>query len=114
MVVMDYVHGSNLAKQKSREGGLDAEVTETVRKEVRRALRLLHNANLVFGDLRPPNVMITTTKEVKLIDFDWAGDLGQAEYPCLISPSVHWPGEVRALDLITIAHDDDMYDRLLM
>jgi serine/threonine protein kinase len=77
-------------------------------------LDLLHAANLVFGDLRPPNVMITKAKEVKLIDFDWAGDLGQAQYPCLISPSIHWPTEVTGLDLITTAHSgDDMFSQLM-
>ena len=31
---------------------------------------------LVFGDLRSSNVMITETKQNKLIDFNWAGEEG--------------------------------------
>lgn len=114
MVVMDYVVGLTLAAEKKRKGGLDAKVEDIVCREVRRALDLLHTTNLVFGDLRPPNIMITNTKEVKLIDFDWAGDLGQAQYPCLISPNVPWPADVKALDLITVAHDHDMFRRLFI
>ena len=38
---------------------------------VRRAIALLHAENLVFGDLRTPNVLIDDG--VKLIDYDWCG-----------------------------------------
>ena len=83
---------------------MNAETVERTRDEIRRALRLLHTRGLVFGDLRPPNVMITEAKEVQLIDFDWAGECGQIKYPFLISPSVDWPAGVKALDgLFTIA-----------
>jgi serine/threonine protein kinase len=110
MVVMEYIDGSTLIVGKSE---LDAEATKRVREEVQRALDLLHARRLVFGDLRPPNVMITKAMEVKLIDFDWAGEHGQAKYPCLLSPNVHWPAGVKALDVIEYAHDKEMLDRLL-
>jgi serine/threonine protein kinase len=111
MVVMEYIYGSTLTAKKSK---LNPEATEGVRNEVRRALDHLHHKGLVFGDLRPPNVMITKTNEVKLIDFDWAGERGQARYPYLISPSVSWPDGVKALEIIEVAHDITMLERLLV
>jgi serine/threonine protein kinase len=111
MVVMEYVDGQTLSTGK---GKMDPKTVAIVRSEVRCALDLLHNNGLVFGDLRPPNVMITKAKEVKLIDFDWAGVSGQVKYPCLISSSVDWPADVKALDIIQVAHDNDMLTRLLL
>jgi serine/threonine protein kinase len=56
MVVMEYVDGDTLAVGSK---SMSEESVETVRSDVRRALKLLHSHGLVFGDLRPPNVMIT-------------------------------------------------------
>ena len=64
---------------------------------VRRALELLHSNGLVFGNLCPPNVMINKNSKVKLIDFNWPGEEGQAKYPSLISQGIAWPGGVKAL-----------------
>jgi serine/threonine protein kinase len=79
---MEHVNGLTLAKAKCK---LDEKTAGRVRKEVECALDLLHTKGLVFGDLRPPNVMMTEAKEVKLIDFDWAREYGQVMYPYLIS-----------------------------
>ena len=86
---MDYVEGPTLAT--AREV-IDDKAESVARSEVRRALDPLHNAGLVFGDVRSPNVKVNiTTGKVKLIDFDWAGVEGQVRYPyltvCLNFPS---------------------------
>jgi serine/threonine protein kinase len=73
---------------------MDAQTTENVRIELRRAVHLLHDHGLVFGDLRPPNVMITKAHRVKLIDFNWAGEKGQARYPVVGSISFDCVREV--------------------
>jgi serine/threonine protein kinase len=110
MVVMEYVDGDTLAvaKQKMSEASV-----ETLRSAVQRALDLLHDNGLVFGDLRPPNVMITKDGKVKLIDFNWAGEEGQAKYPSLISPGIPWPEGVKALAVMRKKHDLDMLMRLI-
>jgi serine/threonine protein kinase len=110
MVVMEYIHGQPLNDAK---GNMDTVTKQRVRNDVRRALDLLHARSMVFGDLRPPNVMVTTANKVNLIDFDWAGEYGQVKYPCLISPSVSWPAGVEALGLIEYAHDNEMLKQLL-
>jgi serine/threonine protein kinase len=110
MVVMEYIDGftyasAKLAMTKARRA--------TVRSELDRALRLLHENGLVFGDLRAPNVMITKQKEqVMLIDFDWAGEAGQVQYPHLLSSVIEWPQDVQALDPIKKEHDLEMLEKL--
>ena len=78
MVVMEYVDGDTLAVAKKK---MSEESVRTVRSAVQRALELLHDCGLVFGDLRPPNVMVPKDGKIKLIDFNWAGEEGQVKYP---------------------------------
>jgi serine/threonine protein kinase len=109
MVVMEYIDGETLAQIKEK---MNEQTKEKVRLELQRALDLLHDCGLVFGDLRPPNVMITKANEVKLIDFDWAGEKGQAKYPYLMSPGINWPEGAEALAVIKSEHDVDMLNKL--
>ena len=111
MVVMDYIDGDTLAFAK-KEKRLDEKTTQSVRSEVQRAIELLHLSGLVFGDLRSPNVMITKANKVKLIDFNWAGEEGQAKYPSLISSDIKWAAGVEALGVIKKDHDITMLNRL--
>jgi serine/threonine protein kinase len=108
MVVMEYVDGDTFAVAKQR---MSEESIKTVRSTVRRALLLLHSHGLVFGDLRSWNVMITKSDEVKLIDFNWSGEEGQAKYPLLISPEIAWPEGVRALAVMRREHDLEMLSK---
>jgi serine/threonine protein kinase len=109
MVVMEYVDGDTLAVAKQT---MSEELVEKVRSEVSRALDLLHSCELVFGDLRPPNIMITEGSKVKLIDFNWAGVDGQAKYPPLISTAITWPEGVEALAVMRKEHDMNMLEQL--
>lgn len=109
MVVMEYIDGSTLAAAKC---DMDEETKERVRSQVKRALEILHDCGLVFGDLRFPNIIITKEGKVRLIDFNWAGEEGQAKYPSLISPEISWPEGVKALAVIEREHDLDMLTRI--
>jgi RIO-like serine/threonine protein kinase len=73
MVVMEYIGGETLAQVKEE---MNAQTTDKVRSQLQLALHLLNDRGLVFGDLRPPNVVITKAHDVKLIDFNWAGEKG--------------------------------------
>ncbi|KAF9645375.1 hypothetical protein BDM02DRAFT_3069469, partial [Thelephora ganbajun] len=44
-----------------------------VLNKVFEALRVLHANNLVFGDLRPSNILVTGQHRVRLLDFNWCG-----------------------------------------
>ena len=57
--------------------------------------------------------MITKSGEVKLIDFNWSGEEGQAKYPLLISPEIAWPEGVRALAVMRREYDLEMLSRLI-
>ncbi len=58
----------------------DEVLTDEGRKAKKKAIDLLHQANIVFEDLRLPNVL-GTTKGAMLVDFDWAGKSGEVFYP---------------------------------
>ena len=109
MVVMEYIDGDTFALAKSK---MSKGMIRTVRTELKNALTLLHEKQLVFGDLRPPNVMITKEKKVMLIDFDWAGIAGLVQYPHQLSSAVKWPEGVQALGPIRQEHDLAMLDKL--
>jgi RIO-like serine/threonine protein kinase len=96
MVVVDCIDGDTLASAKKGRN-LDEKTLQIVRSEVQRAIEALHVRKLVFGDLRSPNVMITKMNEVKLIDFNWAGEEGQARYPSVISSDIKWAADVETL-----------------
>jgi serine/threonine protein kinase len=109
MVVMEYIDGFTLSVAKKE---LDEETMKRVKLEVRRALDLLHDRGIVFGDLRLPNIMITKDGKVKLIDFNWAGRGSQAKYPPLLSRGIAWPEGVGPLAVMKPEHDLDMWSKL--
>lgn len=43
----------------------------------------LHQRGFVHGDIRPTNIMVKKSGEsgIMLLDFDWAGAIGEARYP---------------------------------
>jgi len=83
------------------------------REQVKKAIDRLHNAGLVFGDLRAPNVLFSGGK-VFLIDFDWAGKVEEVRYPRGLSTRVDWPGKPASLERKPIKpdHDLSMLDKL--
>ena len=107
MVVMEYIEGVTLDKAKEL-----GQVPKTLQAQVTTALRHLHDDGFVFGDLRPPNIMITMNEKIKLIDFDWAGKKGISQYPLLISPRLNWPDGVGGLSIMETRHDMEMVTQL--
>ncbi|KAI0345449.1 hypothetical protein BDW22DRAFT_1352907 [Trametopsis cervina] len=81
------------------------------------ALSLLHQNQLVFGDLRQPNVLKTTNGAL-LIDFDWCGTAGEARYPPDINMDLDyedgfsWHPDVRPRGLLATEHDDHLLIQL--
>lgn len=121
VVVMDSIPGRDLAfMMTDRLSGSDKLVPETVLSDVRAALKALHQKGFVFGDLRPPNVVLcdrqasdgTTVLGVLLVDFDWSGPQGQQRYPSSLNDSVEWPQGAEPYGIIAFAHDLAMLERL--
>jgi serine/threonine protein kinase len=77
---------------------------------VRKAIALLHAENLVFGDLRTPNILIDN--DVKLIDYDWCGVHQVDKYPFIIGDAIEWASGVGPLAVMHKDHDLYMLQRL--
>lgn len=105
MIVMEYIDGKTAAQ-------LQNNLPEDFAAQLSEIVSVLHTGGYVFGDLRLPNIMVAK-KQVKLIDFDWAGKEGLAKYPIHLARSIIWPTGVMALGQIKKAHDLDMLHGLI-
>lgn len=76
LVVMDFVDGVTACDAY----GNAATLPDVIFNEVEKAIKVLHKNGLVFGDLRPPNVMISDGR-THLVDFDWYAKDGMGRYP---------------------------------
>ncbi|KAH9971624.1 hypothetical protein BJV74DRAFT_865776 [Russula compacta] len=76
MVVMGYVHGETAHKQYGNRP-----LPQAVLSQVQDAIKILHAENIVFGDIRSPDIMLTEDERVMLIDFDWCGVYAEGTYP---------------------------------
>ncbi|KAI0089695.1 hypothetical protein BDY19DRAFT_119915 [Irpex rosettiformis] len=87
VVVMDYVESREVDAIGEYPGAVQA---------LRRAVRVLHDEDLVFGDLREPNVLVTEDgASAMLVDFDWCGKVGEARYPNDINlDGISWHADV--------------------
>jgi hypothetical protein len=112
MVVMDRVHGK-LAWDLVQRNEL---IPDEVYEDIRDAITLLHSDNLVFGDLRTPNIMVVPSGSGRcrgmLIDFDWVGEHGVGRYPASLDDGLEWasPG-IQRYGIMEKAHDIAMLNQ---
>ena len=68
--VMDYVDGENLSERLKRIGKpMDEEEVRGILPQILDALRSVHDAGIWHLDLKPANIMVDKSGNVKLIDF---------------------------------------------
>ncbi|KAK7447112.1 hypothetical protein VKT23_013751 [Stygiomarasmius scandens] len=83
---------------------------------VERAVGLLHHEDIVFGDLRLPNIMVRRDDHLPfLVDFDWAAKEGEGRYPATLfveGIDNHWASGVERYGLMAKEHDLYMLKRL--
>ena len=82
---------------------------------LRGILSQLHGAGFVHGDIRDTNVMVLESNErLMLVDFDWAGKIGEARYPMFVyrGDDLWRPDGACDEELITVDHDTQMLDHL--
>jgi hypothetical protein len=68
----------------------------------------LHKENKVHGDIRETNVMVKDGGDgFMLVDYDWAGEQGEAKYPRHVNkaPALNRPDDVEDGKLILSEHD---------
>lgn len=71
---------------------------------LRSAVQCMHHGGFVFGDLRPPNIMVDG-KKVMIIDFDWCGLENAVRYPVDISTTGNkGHSDVKPMGLIQQQH----------
>jgi hypothetical protein len=115
MVVMDLVHGTRACDLVR----LNEAIPYDVYKDIHDAITLLHSSNLVFGDLRTPNMMVvpgTPGSDARcrgiLIDFDWVGSHGIARYPASLSDDLQdWVSGIQRYGIMDKAHDLAMLNK---
>ncbi|KAI0822206.1 hypothetical protein BC628DRAFT_1328110 [Trametes gibbosa] len=108
VVVMDHISDAMDAA--------DRPLSLLQRELLRKAVALLHEHDLVFGDLREPNIMVGKDgKRLMLIDFDWCGEEGKVRYPEDINmdESIAWHDSVGGGEEIRKKHDEHMLNRLV-
>ncbi|QRV74611.1 WaaY domain-containing protein [Ceratobasidium sp. AG-Ba] len=110
MIVMEYVEARDLTK-------LGCPVPESVRSNVKSAIEVLHAHDIVFGDLRHPNVLAREDGHGQftgmLIDFDWCGMHDQSRYPPTMNTDITWPEGVGGSELMRKEHDVAMLKSLV-
>ena len=100
MVIMEYIEGDAMSEERP--------VPENARTQIEEAIQRLHDAQLVFGDLRAPNIMVSGDK-VFFIDFDWAGEEGKVRYPRNLSRRIRWPNAAEELEMKPILKEHDLF-----
>ena len=78
-IVMEYVEGSSLSQVIRSRGPLEARQAATVTARVASALEFAHRNGVVHRDVKPGNIMISSTGSVKVADFGIAQALSSAE-----------------------------------
>ena len=74
-------------------------------QSLKAAVRALHAAGFVHGDLRGCNILVAASA-VSLIDFEWAGLVGTAAYPYFMNHAdIRWPDGAGDGRLVTESHD---------
>ncbi|KAH9027873.1 hypothetical protein EDB85DRAFT_2148231 [Lactarius pseudohatsudake] len=113
MVIMKFIAGQNAHYHRFQ----DRELPPDILDDVKSAVRVLHDAGIVFGDLRRPNIVIDTTGDrdrALLVDFEWAGHDGKARYPALLNNTgqITWATGVKRHGIMRKEHDIEMIEYL--
>lgn len=84
---------------------LQKPVSQQVKQSLMQVLELMETNSYVHGDLRPQNIIVRENK-VYVIDFDWAGNEGEATYPPTLNVSENdWAQGVMPEGQIKKEHD---------
>merc|ERR1712166_267448 len=75
MIVLEYMDGGTLAQLVERADGLPEPILARVTVQVLEALIWLHQKHLIHRDIKPGNLLYTTSGQVKLADLGVSGEL---------------------------------------
>ena len=83
--------------------------------EAKKAIGTIHAKGFVHGDVRDVNIMVHkhNSRDIKFVDWDWAGRIGEATYPHNVnSQSVARPDGAESCREIKAEHDLGMIELL--
>lgn len=125
MVVMEFISGEVMEYLVAEK---DKTVPLSVFDDVKAAIEKLHEKDIVFGDLRPPNIMCSPKSEdvdpgsgvktkrlrAKLVDFDWASIDGEGRYTATLHDDEpeKWVNGVGRYEVMRKEHDLGMLEKL--
>lgn len=75
-IVMEFIDGDSLGELITQEAPLLPERAAEIAADVAKALERAHNAGLVHRDIKPNNIMLTSTGQTKVTDFGIVRALG--------------------------------------
>ena len=78
-IVMEYIDGSSLGDIIRQDGPLLPERAAEIASDVAQALQRAHSAGIVHRDIKPTNIMITSSGQTKVTDFGIARAMGDGE-----------------------------------
>lgn len=87
---------------------------DVIFNKVEQAVTILHENGLVFGDLRPPNIMVSKEKAF-LVDFDWCAKDGEGRYPVSLNDAegvIGWHSDMKRGGVMYKKHDLFMMEKL--
>jgi len=91
----------------------DSPTKASFETEVRESVTKLHQAGFVHGDIRNTNIMVKKNGSpgIMLVDFDWAGVIGDVRYPMNVNDvDIKRPYGACDNELIMAQHDMLMVD----
>ncbi len=68
-IVMEFIDGSDLKKLIRRDGALPVDVAVDLAIQICAGIGFAHRAGLVHADVKPQNVLLTSSRQVKVTDF---------------------------------------------
>jgi len=106
VVVMEYIEGHPMSRGRFSNDDLD---------RVQKAKDLFHKHGVVFGDLRPKNIVKPNNGSgVLLVDFDWCGKDGESRYPVTFNNDrdCGWHKDVQKGATMMEEHDNPLFESL--
>lgn len=104
MVVMEYLSGWVMLQEVPHKERLQ------YKEKLKEVLDIIHGRNLVHGDVRCPNILVSEDGDIKFIDFDHCGVDGEDVYPREWDHT-HRPTDAKEGDVLRKYHDDWMLER---
>ncbi|EGC39115.1 hypothetical protein DICPUDRAFT_148117 [Dictyostelium purpureum] len=92
-IAMEFMEGGTLAEASSQYPFQESNIAYVAR-EVLQGLAYLHSIQLVHRDLKSQNIMMTTSGEIKLIDFGLCANLSKGERIRMCGSPIWMPPEM--------------------